>query len=212
MVRVGVKLMLSRLNPQVNIIEAQDYPEAAEKCESNPDIELILLDRMMPGMDGLTGLIALRRLMPDIPIVVMSASEDHAHIKESLDNGAQGYIPKSCGEEIMESALKLVLSGGTYIPPTLLQKDGVVASGTREAASGLEENNRDQLISALTQRQLEVLTLVTRGMSDKQIASKLSISAATVRSHLNVIFKVLKVNNRTEAVHVASRIEFPQDS
>lgn len=198
LVREGIKLLLLRLDQCADIVEAHDYLHALRCADEHEDLQLIILDRSMPGMDGSGGLRAVRERLPDTPVVVLSASEDPEHVREALECGARGYISKSCAREIMLSAMRLVLSGGTYLPPTLLQRRGTAppAAAGGDAASAQPE---------LTTRQLEVFALLIQGKTNKMIARILDISEATVRTHINAIFKALKVNNRTEAVHVATR-------
>ena len=208
MVREGLKLLLKRLDTDVFIIEAHDYPDAMRSAAAHEDLSLVVLDRSMPGMDSHGGLRALRQHIPDTPIVVLSASEDPAHVWESLESGARGYIPKSCGKEVMFNALRLVLSGGTYLPPTLLKQHPLPPSAKyaqRWTASitGIEDASQSL---GLTLRQLEVWASLIRGKPNKKIAQDLDISEATVRTHVNAIFKALGVNNRTEAVHVAASL------
>lgn len=200
MVRVGLKLLLTRLIPGAVIIEARDYTQALSACAQHNDLRLILLDRLMPGMDERLGLIKLREALPDVPLVILSASEDSSHIWESLEAGARGYIPKSSTEEVMQSALQLVLSGGTYLPPALIvrARDTAATSAPLSAQPAAKAPN-------LTARQIEVLKLLVTGRSNKQIANSLNISEATVCTHVNAIFRILDVNNRTEAVHAAAR-------
>lgn len=206
-VRAGLKMLLERLHGGHEVIEASDYPEAMQICREHQDLKVILLDLLMPGMDNLDGLKRLHELANDTPIVILSASEEPTKVRECLNNGARGYIPKSSSEEVFHSALQLVLSGGTYLPPTLLNQKPNDEPGTRrgeEAKSTASRRSTGQ-VPALTRRQIEVLGLLVLGKSNKQIAAVLKISEATVHTHVNVIFKVLDVKNRTEAVHVASQ-------
>lgn len=208
LVREGLKLLLQRLDTNVFIIEAHDYPEALQKVAEHTDLDLVVLDRCMPGMDGHGGLRVLREHIPDTPIVVLSASENPAHAWESLESGARGYIPKSCGKEIMLSALQLVLSGGTYLPTTLLNQQPLspAAKFSHRGAASVPGVEGTAQALGLTLRQLEVLAFLIRGKTNKKIAQELNITEATVSAHVNAIFKALNVNNRTEAVHVAASL------
>jgi len=206
MVRMGLKMMLNRIHRRAEIIEARDYIEARQVCSQHTGLSLILLDRVMPGMGGLEGLASLREQAPDTPIVVMSASEEPDHVWESLQNGAQGYIPKSSSEEIMRGALQLVLSGGTYLPPTLLRNSRAEPLNDSSKTWAFDVPSVSQS-SELTKRQREVLALLVKGKSNKQIAGTLGIAEATVHTHVNAIFRILNVNNRTQAVHVVSKLD-----
>ncbi|VAW54516.1 Two-component transcriptional response regulator, LuxR family [hydrothermal vent metagenome] len=192
LVRAGVKLLLNRLCENSEIVEAKNYSETLEVCKNCDDLMLVLLDRMMPGVEEFGDLNAMIKVIPDVPIVIMSASEDPAFVRQSLGNGAKGYLPKALSEDVMQNALQLVLAGGVYLPPSLLEESEKKSAGASPMA-----------INSLTSRQKEVLDCISIGKSNKQIATFLKISEATVHTHVNAIFRALNVRNRTEAVHVA---------
>jgi DNA-binding NarL/FixJ family response regulator len=206
MVRVGLKLMLARLFEDAIISEAKDYAGAIEICTENSGLDLILLDKMMPGQNNLNALTIIIELQPDTPIVVLSASEEPEDVWECLKHGARGYIPKTMNEDVMNNALQLVLSGGTYIPDALLSTAGQGIPAI--SAVDKSKQNTSSCVNGgeigLTKRQSEILSIMRLGRSNKQIADMLNISTATVQSHVNAIFKALEVNNRTQAVHVAT--------
>lgn len=200
LVRVGIRMLLTRLHEKPRIIEASDYPETLRLCAEYPNLDLILLDRMMPGMSGSDGLRRLRAQAPNTPIVIMSVLEDAEHVWECLEEGARGYIPKSSSEEVMRSALQLVMSGGIYLPPSLLpqKRDREFDSNGMTAHMPMDVGR-----TAMTQRQLDVLRLLALGKSNKHIANELKISQATVCTHVHAIYRTLNVKNRTEATHAA---------
>lgn len=196
MVRTALKLLLSRLFKESEIVEAHDYNEAILQCNNQNNLKLILLDLMMPGMGHKEGLQLIHEASNNAPVIILSAIEDPEMVWDSLDKGAKGYVPKSSSEEILQSAIQLVLSGGTYLPQTLLEH--------RHTATKTKKHlSKKALPAYLTKRQHEVLNLLVMGKSNKQIARDLSISCATVNAHVNTIFRSLQVNNRTEAVSVA---------
>lgn len=191
--REGVKPVLHKLGPQLQILEAIDYPSAFATMHQAGEVDLALIDLYMPGMSGVEGVIRFRAAFPDIPLVVLSASEQAEDIHRLLTAGALGYISKSSPSEVILGALRLVLAGGVYIPPSLLNHHGSA--------------ERDPLRPApLTTRQVEVLRELAKGQSNKQIATALEVTEGTVKIHLAAIFRILKVNNRTEAVLVAQKM------
>lgn len=192
--REGVKPVLHKLDPRLQIIEAIDYPSAFSAMHQAGEVDLALIDLHMPGMSGVEGVIRFRSAFPDIPLAVLSASELAEDIHRLLAAGALGYITKSSPSEVILGALRLVLAGGVYIPPSLLNhaNGGVEHDPTRPAP--------------LTSRQVEVLRELVKGQSNKQIATVLNVTEGTVKIHLAAIFRILKVNNRTEAVLVAQKM------
>ena len=118
--RVGLLNLLQRLDPEAEILEAGDYAEALEIAEREDSIALILVDLLMPWIEGYSGISGLRDRSRSAPIIVVSARENPADVQASLDNGAMGYLPKSSPSEVMLTAIRLVLAGGMYLPPALL--------------------------------------------------------------------------------------------
>lgn len=191
LVRDGVRYSLARLDPDVIIIESGSFTAALDVLANNNDLDLIVLDLSMPDLESFDGLRQVTERAGEVPVVVFSGSEDRGDIREAIHCGARGFIPKSSANPVLIAALKLVLSGGTYIPPDLLD-DTPQAAKPRAGDSNL-----------LTRRQLEVIGLIARGMTNKEIGRELGLSPGTVRSHLAAIFDALNVSNRTEASHVA---------
>lgn len=204
--REALHHVLNQLDAQVVILEAANVEEAAQLISRPRILDLILLDIDLPGVDGLTALPSLRELSPTVPVVVLSGSETSQHVKRALDNGAVGYIPKSCSSHEMLAALRIVLQGDVYIPPRLLGKLGPTALSL--SASG--ENNPSQTL--LTSRQIEVLELMARGLPNKSIARTLAVAEGTVKLHVAAIMRTLGVHNRTEAVMEASRLGLVSNS
>jgi DNA-binding NarL/FixJ family response regulator len=202
--REGINRLLEQIFPDAEYIQSATYDETVAHCSGSQPPDLILTDLQMPGWPGFEGIQHIRNLLPQTPLVVVSASENGADARMALDHGAGGFIPKSSSVQIMVSALQLVLAGGIYAPHALLQ------SGT----SGLTSNPRDHVTSSpsdlghninLTQRQRDVLACLRQGKSNKQIAYELGLSEGTVKIHVTAIFKSLNVKNRTQAVISASR-------
>jgi DNA-binding NarL/FixJ family response regulator len=197
--REGLKPVLAKLGQEVDLVEAMDYPSAFEAMHReeghNEGIDLALLDLYMPGMNGLEGIFRFRAAFPDIPVVVMSASEQVEDIQKLLASGALGYLTKASPSEVILGALRLVLAGGVYVPPSILNHNG-----------GQPLLTHPSRYPALTSRQVDVLRELAKGLSNKQIAESLEVTEGTVKIHLAAIFRILKVSNRTEAVLVAQEM------
>jgi DNA-binding NarL/FixJ family response regulator len=190
--RDGIALVLERLGAPLELLEAGGGAEARACVALHRDLDLVLLDVALPDEDGLETLRALRQTAPEVPVVVLSALDGHAGISRALALGAQGYIPKSTSSDVMLGAVRLVLSGGLYLPPTLLDPEVTTPAA---ASAGVP----------LTVRQAEVLQLVTQGLPNKEIGVRLGIAESTVRVHVTALLKLLGVGNRTEASYEARR-------
>lgn len=192
--REGVKPVLLKLDRRVTLIEAHDYPSAFAAMHRAREVDLALLDLFMPGMSGLDGVSRFRAAFPDIPVVVLSASEQTEDIKKLLAAGALGYITKASPSDVILSALQQVLAGSVYVPPSL-----------QEFANDSETPAAVQT-GALTSRQLQVMREMAKGRSNRQIGETLQVTEGTVKLHVAAIFRLLKVNNRTEAVLVIQKM------
>jgi DNA-binding NarL/FixJ family response regulator len=195
--REGVAHALRELDPAAKLLEAADGAEALRLAQQNGDLDLVLLDLAMPGTDGWTGLARLQKACPTLPVVILSASEDPADARRAIDAGAAGFVPKSTRGPVLRAALQLVLSGGIYLPPHLLLADAPAG-----AARPADPVRRRQRAEGLTERQLEVLRLMSRGLTNTEIGSVLGVALGTVKAHVAQIFEALDVSNRTEAALV----------
>ncbi|PWC56405.1 response regulator transcription factor [Azospirillum sp. TSO22-1] len=204
--REGLRRLLEQLKEGSVFVEASNFDEMLEICGGGETFDLILTDLRMPGWPGFSGIEALREKQPQGKVVVVSASEAHHDVRDALEHGAAGYIPKSSSVKIMLSALDLIFSGGVYVPPTVL-REGTAADAGGEARAGAMPPADPALEQLLTQRQREVLERLREGKSNKQIAHELGLSEGTVKIHMTAIFKSLGVRNRTQAA-----MAFPQSS
>lgn len=192
--------VLKQLDTHVIVFEAASIEEAMQLITHSRNLDLLLLDLDLPDKDGLSALPDLRKTAPTLPIVVLSGSETTQHVKLALQKGAVGYIPKSCTSHEMLTALRIVLEGDVYVPPKLLSK--LNTGSTAEDDADLPATP-----SALTARQIEVLTLMARGLPNKSIAKQLQLAEGTVKLHVAAILHALSVCNRTQAVTEALRLE-----
>ena len=187
--RESLSLALARLSDDEPEILQAEHGEQAISLAQDHDLDLILLDLDMPGINGLNAIQALLDTQPDTPIVMISAHEEVHVINKALAKGVKGFIPKTTPADVTLSALRLVLSGGTYLPPQLIQQ-------TLIETSEVDKN-------LLTPRQVEVLKLLQKGVQNKNIAHQLDLSPSTVKVHIRRIFTTLGARNRTEAVNIA---------
>ncbi|MCL5059728.1 MAG: response regulator transcription factor [Candidatus Thermoplasmatota archaeon] len=199
LMREGVRQVLSQLEPPVEIIDAHDYPSLFAQTALHADLDLALVDLNMPGFVGTQGIAQYRSRFPDIPLVVLSASEAPYDIRSALEAGALGYIPKAASTATMLAALRRVLAGDVYVPACL----GDSHAGLHSVAPADFEA---LLHSGLTARQLEVARLLVQGCTNRAIGSMLSMSEGTVKVHIAAIFRALNVTNRTEAVLEIQRL------
>jgi DNA-binding NarL/FixJ family response regulator len=178
-----------------DIDEAGDLAALGAVLEADRDYDLVLLDLNMPGAHGFSGLLLLRAQYPDVPVMIISAVEDHKVIRRTFELGAAGYLPKSVGPAEIRTAIDTVLAGGIFVP------EGVNLAGDDEQSALIRR------LATLTPQQIRVLMMLSDGLMNKQIAYELTISEATVKAHVSAILQKLDVDSRTQAVIAASRIE-----
>ena len=178
------------------IDEAGNFEELTALLDQDSDVDLVLLDLTMPGISGFSGLIYLRAQFPAIPVVIVSASDDGGTIRQSLDFGASGFIPKRFGVDTLRDAITKVLGGDVWVPA-----DTDLSSATDPDLMRL----RDRLVT-LTPQQVRVLMMLSEGLLNKQIAYELGVSEATIKAHVSAILQKLGVESRTQAVIAAAKI------
>jgi len=198
----GIRHILNKLDAVVEITESTRAGQAIEILESDQVFDLVLIDLSMPGMDGMSILRRMHERKVWLPLVVVSAEEDARTIKSALDTGALGFIPKAYSSQQMLSALNAILGGEIYIPPGIQQQIDNLDTRRLPAEAG---NNDTLKSSGITKRQFDVLQLLAKGYSNKQIATTLFLTEHTVKSHISSLFSSLQANNRTECVLAAIR-------
>jgi DNA-binding NarL/FixJ family response regulator len=194
MVRRALAESLDRVLTGAEIAEVGSLAEAAAALD-HCVTDLLLLDLQMPGMNGLASLSGLRSAYPAVPILVVSANEDPLIMREVLEFGASGFLPKSSPVAQIGAAVAAILAGGIWLP------EAASAAYLDESESELEAR-----IGELTPQQRRVLMLLTDGKPNKQIAFELAVTEATVKAHLSQIFRKLGVRSRTQAVITARRL------
>ncbi|TMH55086.1 MAG: response regulator transcription factor [Betaproteobacteria bacterium] len=190
LIQEALQHVLAALDPALELIQAQDASEAHAALSREPDTDLILLDLALPDSDGFELLGDLRREWPGMPVLVLSATHDRSTVEHALDLGAMGFIPKTANTRVLLEALRLVLSGGVYLPSESARANG----GIRPRAV----TRPDQL--GLTLRQADVLKLLVQGKPNKLICRDLRLSEGTVKVHVSAILRALNVRTRTQVV------------
>jgi DNA-binding NarL/FixJ family response regulator len=194
--RDALRQAVASVVTSAKIDEAGSFEELTALLDQNSDVDLVLLDLSMPGISGFSGLIYLRAQFPAIPVVIVSASDDGGTIRQSLDFGASGFIPKRFGVETLRDAIMKVLGGDVWVPA-----DTDLSSATDPELARL----RDRLVT-LTPQQVRVLMMLSEGLLNKQIAYDLGVSEANIKAHVSAILQKLGVESRTQAVIAAAKI------
>ncbi len=206
----GLEFILKENLSSPQIKTAQNYTKIFNILETNEDFDLIITDLAMPGANWLQALTKIHSLKSETPIIIISAVFDKEILQQTLDIGVSGYIPKTASNNLIISAINLVLAGGVYIPHELLytapsntpdnktvQKEYIAPLKVLEKFA---ESSSDAPQKGLTERQIEIVQCIAEGLSNKQIAYKLNLTEGTIKVHITVILKVLNVKNRTSAV------------
>ena len=196
----GLKFLLSDLDETIEFLDATNCEDALDTDQST-EIDLILLDFHMPGLHGLDALRAMKERFPSAAIVMLSSEDNPQLIRDSIDNGASGFIPKSSTSQVLIAALRLILAGGIYLPTHALTD-----VERRSTATTAEDRTADATVEGLSNRQLQVLMKVVQGKANKVVAREMDISEGTVKAHLQAAYRALGVHNRTEAVFVAAKL------
>ena len=180
-----------------DILEADSLDSLQRVVESNPDADLLFLDLSMPGVSGFSALAYIRSNHESLPTVIVSAMDDPAVIRRSIQHGASGFIPKSASIGIIEAGIQAVLQGEVWLP------DGINLHDTR---LDHDEAGIAASMSSLTPHQFRVLMMLGEGLLNKQIAYQLGVSEATIKAHVTAILRKLDVTNRTQAVLAVQRL------
>jgi DNA-binding NarL/FixJ family response regulator len=184
--------------------EAQFHGETSlgggvSKARQLKDLQLVMLDLLLPGCTGIEALVQFLKVLPRARVVVISATEDPDIVRAALDAGAVAYLPKTSSPKIIAEALQAVLQGGTYVPP---QAMGMV----------LQARSPVSLADlGITERQADVLKLVTKGLPNSEIARQLNIAENTVKQHAHAAYRALGVSSRTEAMVALAKMGIRND-
>jgi two-component system, NarL family, nitrate/nitrite response regulator NarL len=199
--RKGLVALLDHMERDTVLLQANDGAQALVLIAEHDDLDVVILDLVIPGMDGLRAIAEFGKIRPELPVIILSSSENTADVRAALANGALGYVPKSAAEHTLLTAIRVVLNGDIYVPPfVLLQAESAHPAGLK-IESGLDR-------PVLTDRQIEVLRRISAGQLNKIIAVELGLSEKTVKSHITAIFRALNVVNRSQAAAVAREAGF----
>jgi DNA-binding NarL/FixJ family response regulator len=215
----ALEVIVRSLARDVSVTCAPSAVLAREALATSADYDLALLDLQLGDDDGFALLVELRASFPAVPIVIVSASDRRAHVLRAIDLGAMGFVCKCAGNDTLLKALEMVMSGGIYLPPTIMRAAATpgedasrhVHAGANGALAAPLGENTDLVISrlGLTRRQSEVLALLLRGQSNKLIARALNLSVETIKDHVAAVLRTLKVSSRTQAVLVVGEMSNP---
>ncbi|GAB5462766.1 MULTISPECIES: response regulator [Hoeflea] len=194
--RGAMRQALEGIDANIEILEAGDLESARKKAGDHPEADLILLDLTMPGVSGLSGLIAFRAEFSSLPVVVVSATDDVSTMRRALELGASGFISKSASIDEIREGVRTVLGGGIWTPPDV----DLGSEHDQEIASLIAR------IQTLTPQQGRVLGMLAEGLLNKQIAYELGVSEATIKAHVSAVLQKLGVDSRTQAVIQLSKI------
>lgn len=190
--REGIKDLLDSEKLIEVVGEAADGQEAIRLAKKlKPDV--ILMDIKLPHIDGIAATRQIRKDCPNTNVLILSGYEDEAHVMESIQAGANGYLSKMLPASELVNALKTFANDGVMIPQPVM---GKLIQGLRQMSTG--DNHSSPV--ALTKTEIRVLVLLGVGLSNKEIAAKMDCSVKTIKNHLNAVFQKLEVSNRTEAV------------
>jgi two-component system, NarL family, nitrate/nitrite response regulator NarL len=189
-----LRAVVASVAPQAQFHGETDLGGGVSKARQLKDLQLVLLDLMLPGCTGIEALVNFLKIVPRVRVVVISATEDSGSVRAALDAGAVGYLPKTSPPKVIAEALRTVLAGGSYVPPQAM--GAVPQSKTSLTLADL----------GITERQADVLKLVTKGLSNSEIARQLSIAENTVKQHAHAAYRALGVSSRTEAMVVLTKM------
>ena len=192
LVREGLRQVLKGLDEQVELLEAGHCGRAFELAALHPDLDLVLLDYQLPGMNGLEALALFGQNHPELPVVMLSGSVDRRMVRQVMALGAVGFIAKASLSSELLSILKTVLAGQIYVPAEFLAAEA--------ALNEISASESPQL----TTRQQDVLKLMLDGRSNKEISVALNLSDETVKNHVSAVLRAFGVQTRVQAVLAAA--------
>lgn len=206
LILAALQAVIGGLGEDIAVTGAQSAEQARGCLRATADFELALLDLVLGDADGFELLAEMRRDHPHVPVVILSASENAGDVVRALDLGAMGFVPKRASTQALVEALRIVMSGGLFIPQHLFGPNrgrGAAAQAPGDL-SATPPPALERL--GLTPRQHEVLSGLLKGLPNKLIARELSLSLDTIKDHVASVLRALNVTSRTQAVLAVSRM------
>lgn len=203
LVRDGLKPFLHELDATAEILDASTLSEALTAVDQAKSLGLVLMDLMMPGMDGLKGLDAVLKKCPGIPVVVVSGFSTRDHVVAAVQAGAAGFIPKTVSGTAMVNALRLVLSGEKYLPSSTFFEEAAQSMPMPRPATPTLTGETPAPFDKLSRRESEILALLVEGRTNKEIAIALELQEITIKVHLRNVYRKIGAANRAQAVRIA---------
>lgn len=186
LIRDGISILLNKLLDHPTILLAETGDEAIHIATTHRDLDLAVIDLSLPGLNGLPMVSRMCHLLPETPVLILSASAERSVVLKTIECGASGFVYKSLGTTVLEEAVQMVLAGGVFMPPLA--------------------ESEDPECPGITPRQRQILELLAQGKSNKEMANTLHISANTVKNHLAKLYEQFSVSNRTQAVMKAQEL------
>jgi DNA-binding NarL/FixJ family response regulator len=209
LILTALQNVIEGMDSDVAVVGVAGARAARDALAADGSFDLVLLDLRLGDADGFELLVELRNGWPAIPVVVVSASDRSADVIRAIDLGAMGFVPKRASNETLTEALKVVMSGGIYVPPMTMgglgEGGGSESQGTAHTPTP-DAGEKALAAFKLTPRQTDVLGLLLRGQSNKLIARELDLSVETVKDHVAAVLRALGVNSRTQAVLAVSQM------
>lgn len=204
----GLEFILRKEYPDAEITLADSYTGIFDVLQNRHDFDLILTDLAMPGASWREAISKMHEICPETPIIIISAVFEPEILQETYNLGVSGYVSKSFSNNLILSAINLVMAGGMYIPPEVMKMG--MKSSSESVRDLIKDLERPKAVNGsnhgLTPRQTEVLECLAEGLSNKQIAYKLDVSEGTVKIHITLLMRTLEVTNRTAAVRKAAQL------
>lgn len=204
LVREGLCQVLQGFDPKevTEVLQAATCTRALELAHFNRDLDLVLLDYLLPDMNGLAALEIFAQRHPELPVVILSGSANPSVVQQAMALGAAGFVTKSSLSDTLLNALRQILAGGIYQPDSFIP-----LSDSAEGA-----RTKFTTPPVLSPRQQEVLLLLLEGLTNRQICAQLSLGAETVKFHVSNILRIFGVSTRTQAALEAKRWGYDQAS
>ncbi len=180
-----------RKEEDIEVAVASDFPSSVEVALKNGPFDLVLLDYMMPGMNGLAGLAAMKKLQGTKPVAILSGTAPRSVAEQALAEGAAGFLPKTMSTKSLMAAIRFMAAGEIYAPISMMT-----------------ERDQQQTTVAgaqLTPREMDVLNLLCRGLANKEIARELELQEVTVKLHIKTLYRKIDAKNRTHAAMIAKQ-------